>query len=274
MYLKKREDKEMHINHYHAIDQADHMIKNTANRYITWKYWHAPYLHAVSMGIVAAYDMYLDCAEGFLDEAWVVPKKKRMNFAEFRSRLSEQMLTYNPRLKCYPGDEKFRDSTQLNRSRRSFDAGTAEAEATSTTPANTDSSKKMSFLDWYTASSTGDLPQCCNTADDLKAHSKSVQKTTNARPCEVCGKLSIWKCTQCGKHMCTKNDRKWDGMKCLMIYHSHEFFGLSRSDHKKVHKQTLHSWRAPTDDAMEKNARVIRRMIANEAARREVAAEN
>ena len=74
--------------------------------------------------------------------------------------------------------------------------------------------------------------------------------------------------------MCTKNDRKWDGMKCLMIYHSHEFFGLSRSDHKKVHKQTLHSWRAPTDDAMEKNARVIRRMIANEAARREVAAEN
>jgi hypothetical protein len=29
-----------------------------------------------------------------------------------------------------------------------------------------------------------------------------------------------------------------------------------------------------TDDAMEKNARVIRRMIANEAARREVAAEN
>jgi hypothetical protein len=36
------------------MDVGDHMIKNTANNYITWKSWHAPYLHEQTVGIVAA----------------------------------------------------------------------------------------------------------------------------------------------------------------------------------------------------------------------------
>ncbi len=35
-----------YLRHYYGINNLDHMIKNTSNRYITWKYWHAPYLHA------------------------------------------------------------------------------------------------------------------------------------------------------------------------------------------------------------------------------------
>jgi hypothetical protein len=77
--IEQNETKSTCINHYHAIDQADHMIKNTSIKYITWKYWHAPYLHAVSKGIVAAFVMYLDCAEGFLDAVWRLPKKQRIN---------------------------------------------------------------------------------------------------------------------------------------------------------------------------------------------------
>jgi hypothetical protein len=59
------------------------MIKNTSIRYITWKYWHAPYLHAKSMGIIVAYDMYNECCDGLLDASWAIPKKKRMGFREF-----------------------------------------------------------------------------------------------------------------------------------------------------------------------------------------------
>ena len=59
-----------------------------------WKYWHAPYLHAQSLGIIAAYDMYIECCEGGLDAIWAVDVNKRMSFATFRMRLSEQMLAY------------------------------------------------------------------------------------------------------------------------------------------------------------------------------------
>ena len=70
----------------------DHMIKTAGNTYITWKYWHAPYLHAMSMGVIAAYDMYVECCEGLLDVTWKVDKKNRMTFSQFWLQLSKQML--------------------------------------------------------------------------------------------------------------------------------------------------------------------------------------
>jgi hypothetical protein len=46
----------------------------------------------MSMGVIAAYDMYLECSDGMLDAAWMVAKKDRMSFSQFRLRLSKQML--------------------------------------------------------------------------------------------------------------------------------------------------------------------------------------
>jgi hypothetical protein len=74
---------ESYMNHYYGLDNADHIVKNTGNRYITWKYWHAPYLHGQSLGIIAAYDMYLECYEGELDPSWKVVVKNRMKFQQF-----------------------------------------------------------------------------------------------------------------------------------------------------------------------------------------------
>ena len=105
---EQNEARETYLHHYNAVDQADHMVKNASSKYITWKYWHSPYLHAISLGLVVAYDMYLDCAEGFLDDEWKVDKKNRMNFQSFRAKLSQQMLMYNPQFKEYYGDEMFR----------------------------------------------------------------------------------------------------------------------------------------------------------------------
>ncbi len=97
----------MYLRHYYGIDNLDHLIRNTSNRYITWKYWHAPYLDAKSMGIIAAHDMYNECCNGLLDALWAIPKKKRMGFMEFRIKLSEQMLKYDPQDNPHAGDDKF-----------------------------------------------------------------------------------------------------------------------------------------------------------------------
>jgi len=80
---EQNEGKAIYLNHYHGVDSMDHMIKNTGNYFISWKYWHSPYLHAISMGVIAAYDMYLECSEGMLDAAWMVTKKDRMSFSQF-----------------------------------------------------------------------------------------------------------------------------------------------------------------------------------------------
>jgi hypothetical protein len=69
--IEQNEAQETYLNHYFGTDVANHMIKNTANKYITWKYWRAPYLHAQSMGIVAAYDMYKECCDGLLGATYL-----------------------------------------------------------------------------------------------------------------------------------------------------------------------------------------------------------
>ncbi len=45
-------------------------------------------------------------------------KKNRMTFSQFRLRLTEQMLRYDPCDVLYAGDNKFRRSTQLHKHRR------------------------------------------------------------------------------------------------------------------------------------------------------------
>ena len=95
--IKQNEARETYLNHYFGIDVANHMIKNTANKYITWKYWHVPYLYVQSMSIVAAYDMYKECCDGLLDATWKVDGKDRMSNSEFRMKLSNQMLEYDPK---------------------------------------------------------------------------------------------------------------------------------------------------------------------------------
>jgi len=79
---EQNEGRAIYLNHYHGVDSMDQMIKNTGNYFISWK-WHSPYLHAMSMGVIEAYDMYLECSEGMLDAAWRVAKKDRMSFSQF-----------------------------------------------------------------------------------------------------------------------------------------------------------------------------------------------
>ena len=105
--IEQNEARATYLGHYYGVDNVDHMIKNAKIRYTTWKYWHAPFLHALSMSVIAAYDMYIECCEGGLDSEWFVEAKDRMTFRDFRLLISEQMMTYDPRAQLYHGDENF-----------------------------------------------------------------------------------------------------------------------------------------------------------------------
>ena len=74
------------------------------------------------MTAVVAYDMYLECSEGKLDETWKLVDEKGnpnpVDFHVFRETLARQMLGYDPKKCKYMGDEKFRDSTKQVKAKR------------------------------------------------------------------------------------------------------------------------------------------------------------
>ena len=116
--IEQNEARATYLGHYYGVDNVDHMIKNAKIRYTTWKYWHAPFFHALSMSMIVAYDMYIECCEGGLDSEWFVEAKDRMTFRDFRLLLSEQMMTYDPRAQLYHGDENFRKVTRLGKRKK------------------------------------------------------------------------------------------------------------------------------------------------------------
>jgi hypothetical protein len=119
--IEMNEAWETYLKHYSGVDSADHMIQNTGIRYVTWKYWNAPYLHALSLGAITCYDMYIECCEGGLDPEWKVKEKERMSFSTFRFKLSKQMMEYTPNDNCYSGNDKFRESTKKHKKRQGGD---------------------------------------------------------------------------------------------------------------------------------------------------------
>ena len=223
------------------------MIKNTGNRYITWKYWHAPYLHAQSLGVIAAYDMYIECCEGNLDASWAIDVKNRMTFAQFRTKLSEQMLCYNPVDNLYPGDNAFRISTRMPEARRkSGENGDARVGIGP-------SADGVTMEQYQFTLESGRL---CTTVDEIREHFRSVynDKGNNRQPCEACGTQTTWRCGLCEKAMCTTTNRVWTGNKCILAYHSHDFFGLSRSDRAQLEGKDVRTWTPPSNIAVSKNA--------------------
>jgi hypothetical protein len=257
---------ELYISIYHGVDSMDQMIKNTGNYFISWKYWHSPYLHTMSMGVIAAYEMYLECSEGMLDAAWMVTKKDRMRFSQFRLKLLEQMLRYDPCNDLYAGDNKFRRTTQMHKMRRkgrSKDFSAEEFPETGVTLTNLRAAGK----------------RICATMEHAQKHFDTIIKKTNAGPCEVCGLPTYWMCVTCGKYMCLLNKRHWNGAKCAFLFHSEKFFGLARSDYLDVLgkgwengekkkkddiRWELDSWKPATEAVMERHTRFIARLNAQD----------
>jgi hypothetical protein len=88
--------------------------------YRSWKYWHAPMLHAKAFAVGIACDVYLEVCKGRLSIEWYIRNPVVMIFA------SQQMLHYLPTNRKYPGDTLMRPSTQQHSSRRTVDKDVEE----------------------------------------------------------------------------------------------------------------------------------------------------
>jgi hypothetical protein len=81
--IKQNKARPTYLGHYYGVDNINHMIKNAKIRYTTWKYWHGPFLHALSMAIIAAYNMYVECFEWGLNKEWFIVEKDHLSFRDF-----------------------------------------------------------------------------------------------------------------------------------------------------------------------------------------------
>lgn len=247
--IEQNEARQTYLNTYYAVDNIDHMVANAQVRYISWKYYHAAILHAVAMGVTAAYDMYKECCEGGLDPLWAVPEKERRGFREFRLLLSEMMLQYNPKNNKLPGDQRFRLWTGRRR-KRSRQSVEEQSVSTAVLP-------EGMTVENFKRAKTGTRftpPRLCGELKHIKTHLASLEKQSWSSPCEVCGKKCCWKCTECGKFVCLFGDgRKWNGAPCALTMHCDTFFGLSRSDYSNVLGRNKTNWSAPSIATIARN---------------------
>ena len=218
--IEQNEGRETYLGHYFGIDIADHMIQNANIRFISWRFWHMPYLHALSMGVLAAYDMYNECCDGDLDPDWKIPQKKRMSFAVFRQRLSKQMLEYDPSKLMYMGDEMSRSVTQAHKKRKTTGGARQQRNRDEEGYYNEGGMTLTNFvkaMEMPRLSHDGDLSM-------LHEHLVSINKKSNQKPCEVCGRSTGWECDICKKPMCTTDGkRKWNGAQCAVTFHNPSF---------------------------------------------------
>ena len=91
----------LYLQSYYRIDCMDHMIKYARLFYRLWKYWHSLMLHGKAMAVVVANDMYLEVAEGKINNDWKLDEP--MDFWWFRENLENSMLRYKPSARKYLG---------------------------------------------------------------------------------------------------------------------------------------------------------------------------
>ncbi|KAL7534907.1 hypothetical protein ACHAWF_004988 [Thalassiosira exigua] len=51
-----------YLTQYFVVDNVDHMIILAMIHFISWKYSHSPFCNDLLIAVVAAYDMYQECA--------------------------------------------------------------------------------------------------------------------------------------------------------------------------------------------------------------------
>ena len=80
--VKMNSERNLYLQRYYRIDCMDHMIKYAQLFDRLWKYWHSPMLRGKAMAVVVAYEMYLEVAEGKINNDWKLDEP--MDFWRFR----------------------------------------------------------------------------------------------------------------------------------------------------------------------------------------------
>ena len=281
--IEMNDSRSLYLASYGIIDNVDKLIKFSGMKYCSWKYWHASMLHVKAMAGTVAYDMYLECCEGKLNPLWYV--KKPMTFWQFRDKLGKQMLKYDPRFCNYPGDDRMRSYTAMNKEQRMKKGGSV-GSSLSEPPSKKKKRTKRSDAaqkddSGNTSDSSEDVITCvgeqvtgmqlhqmkgkknsrlCGCLDDLLKHIHHVKKIKCAKQCEVCGKDTYTTCSLCpgnpGVHFFpTKGESK--GQDCFVRFHSDDFFGLAKSDFTLFQGMKKRDWKPPSNRKMKQNAKHI-----------------
>ena len=177
--IEMNDARRIYLSTYFTINVVDHLLKNAAIFYRIWKYWHAPKNHGFAMVIVLAYGLYEECCEGKIELEWKIDDNKKLDYFQFRSRLSMQMLTYTPKKMLYPGDDKMRAVTSIPREKR---GGKRLGQVSI---AQVKKAKR-----WGTS-------RLCGNVDKLCKHVDSIIPVSKSRVCAWCGEPTYTLCGKC-----------------------------------------------------------------------------
>ena len=59
--IEMNDRRRLYLSTYFKINLINHLIKNAALYYRTWKYWHLPKNTGTALAVCVVYDMYLEC---------------------------------------------------------------------------------------------------------------------------------------------------------------------------------------------------------------------
>ena len=147
--------------------------------------------HAKAMAVVVAYDIYLEVAEGELNEEWGL--REPMDFWRLREKLSRQMLRYKSTARRYPGDDRMRMATQQSKKKRKLSELARKSDID-----NDDGVSKRDFV-------MNTKGAKCRLVGDLTTFQKHFDSIKMGRKhpniCVVCGDNVYSLCQLCGKAM-------------------------------------------------------------------------
>ena len=250
--IEMNSSRSLYLRTYSRIDSIDHLIKNCKLSYRSWKYWHAPVLHATGLAIVTAYDIYLEACEGNLEKDWkLVP----VDFWTFREKLSSQMLEYDPVGRRYPGDDEMRACTQQSKDARrlTFEEEEENEKPSPATrkrgrPKKADDKQLDREKEFKRAKTgRGENSRLCGDLSRLKKHIKSAKHSIkHPKKCKVCGGDAYSMCGICGVFLhYSPMKGKYAGKNCFHDYHDDGFFGLARDD-DGISNVKKSEWKYPT----------------------------
>jgi len=201
--------------------------------------------------------MYLEAARGSLRPEWKI--EHPMDFHQFRDRLSGQMLKYNPAMKIYPGDSKFRVSTQMNKKKRNRSNGMHKKIRLSSKSISSGGDSCLDVEEYREAMRS---KRFCTDSTQLAQHFCSIERhpsSKSGRNCVWCNTKTYTFCRECGvplHHFPQKGKNK--NKPCSLYYHDPDCFGLGYVDCKELKSKKNVLWTNPSKAAKQANKNHIR----------------
>lgn len=238
-------------------------------------------LMAKAIGVLVAYDMYLECVEGGLAPEWKLDTEEIMTLHDFHQELSSQMLNYHPSKRLYPGDAHMRDSTAHPYERRGKRGSPATSipclvgaggEGISTDfedasdlcdGASVEKDGKITIFQLQNGykrnKQTQSIARLCGNLESLEKHIHARENRKSSRCCEVCGEKTYYVCSLCdaGLHYFSQKG-PGAGNLCYLEFHSEGFYGLAKRDVVLYDNAQKQNWVPASNNMRINQARHIR----------------